>query len=251
MSIRIGSFLFSLRGIIPVFILALGFIADYFGFGKISTVIIGDLDQWIWFLLPIAFLGEGFRVYTVGYSPKGTSGRNKAEQVADELVTTGLYSVTRNPLYFGNLLIWLSVILLFQNWFLLIFFLFFFRWFYRAIIRAESQFLREKYGQVYLQWSKYTPVFFPSWSKFKPGSRSFNWYKVARKEKNGFAAILLVFPLIRAVRLYFDGKLTFTSSLDRLWLMIGLMGVAGYVIIKLIMRLTNWLDNPPNRNFNL
>ena len=50
--------------------------------------------------------------------PAGTSGRNTAKQVADTLNTTGLYSLTRNPLYLGNAVIYMAIACFLQNvWF--------------------------------------------------------------------------------------------------------------------------------------
>ena len=49
------------------------------------------------------------RIYTVGTTPAGTSGRNRDKQIAEKLNKTGVYSIIRHPLYLGNLLIWLGV----------------------------------------------------------------------------------------------------------------------------------------------
>ena len=57
----------------------------------------------------ISFFGMSVRFYTVGITPAGTSGRNRSKQIADKLNTRGMYSITRNPLYFGNYLIWLGI----------------------------------------------------------------------------------------------------------------------------------------------
>lgn len=251
MSFRAGDFLFRFRGIIPVLVLTLGIIADYFGLGEISTVLPIKFDYWMCGCLMLAMMGELVRIYTVGLSPKGTSGRNKDQQVAEQLNTLGLYSMTRNPLYFGNFLIWLSVVLLFQNIYMLIFFLAFFSWFYSKIMQAEARFLMKEYGHHYKTWSENTPAFFPALSIYKPSTRSFNWYKVIRKEKNGIAAILMIFPVIRFIRLYFDDQLRFDSGADQLWLTMGCFGLLYYLVIKLMMIYTNWLNNPPNREFDL
>ena len=58
--------------------------------------------------MAVGLLGLAVRVYTVGFSPRNTSGRNtKVGQVADTLNQTGIYSVVRHPLYLGNFLMWL------------------------------------------------------------------------------------------------------------------------------------------------
>ena len=48
-----------------------------------------------------------------GFAARNTSGRNTGQgQVADKLNTTGAYSLTRNPLYLGNALMWAAVAML-------------------------------------------------------------------------------------------------------------------------------------------
>ena len=49
------------------------------------------------------------RFYTVGTTPKETSGRNTNQQVAAVLNSTGMYSMLRHPLYLGNYLIWVGL----------------------------------------------------------------------------------------------------------------------------------------------
>jgi len=52
------------------------------------------LDQvWEILCLAISLLGLGVRIVTVGYVPKGTSGRNTRGQKANVLNTTGMYSL--------------------------------------------------------------------------------------------------------------------------------------------------------------
>ncbi len=52
----------------------------------------------------VSLKGIMVRIMAIGYIPKGASGRN-TRQKADDLNTTGMYSVARNPLYSGNYLI--------------------------------------------------------------------------------------------------------------------------------------------------
>ena len=57
----------------------------------------------------ICIVGFLVRFYTIGTTPKGTSGRNTQEQVADVLNFDGMYSMLRHPLYLGNYLIWFGL----------------------------------------------------------------------------------------------------------------------------------------------
>ena len=63
--------------------------------------------------LLVSLFGLAVRVRTAGHTPDRTSDRRTAEgQVADEPNTTGIYSVMRNPLYFGDLFKWPGIALL-------------------------------------------------------------------------------------------------------------------------------------------
>ncbi len=68
------------------------------------------------FCLLVSFFGLGIRVFTVGHTPKATSGRNTKERVADTLNTTGIYSLVRHPLYLEHM--FLGVMLFAHTWWL-------------------------------------------------------------------------------------------------------------------------------------
>jgi len=74
--------------------------------------------------LGVSILGETIRIFTVGYAPRNTSGRNTiAGQIADELNTSGIYSLVRHPLYLGNFFIWLGPVLFVRTFVFVIFFI--------------------------------------------------------------------------------------------------------------------------------
>ena len=189
----------------------------------------------------VGLFGLFIRVFTVGYTPANTSGRNTKEgQVADYLNTSGIYSVCRNPLYFGNYLMWLAPAMLTGNiWFVIIFSLIF--WiYYERIIFAEEHFLREKFGDTYLNWAKQTPIFIPKLSGYKKPQINFSWKKILKKEKNGLFALFLVFLFFKIV-----GEYTLHQKfvLDINWLVFctAATGVL-YIILKIVKKYTNALN---------
>jgi len=245
--LRQGQFLFKYRGLLPVAFLIIGLII-FFLQARHSAFFFTEDDQRTYDLacLCLALSGLIIRIITVGYSPKGTSGRNTATQVAHQLNTTGLYAVTRNPLYLGNFLLWLAVVLLCQHLGFTILFLLSFWWFYRLIIFTEETFLETEFGADYLTWKNNTPVFFPSLRKYQPSTRAFNWKKVLRKEKNGIAAIFGIFFLFQL-----SGAIAapekfhpVTFLADHLfWSVCALGSGLYYLLIKVISATTNWLEN--------
>lgn len=160
----------------------------------------GDLANTFWgiFSVSVSFLGFCVRFLTAGYVSGGTSGRNTRAQAADMLNMTGVYSITRNPLYLGNFIIIFGLVLFIQVWwFALIFWLGF--WiYYERIIFAEEEFLRKKFGNVFLEWAEKTPGFFPKLSNWKKPELPFSVRTAIRREFPTFFATAVTFIVINA-----------------------------------------------------
>ena len=105
--IKQGSFLFKYRGQFPIllFLLSIPFIylSSFSAFNEKSILIFNSIAGFI------TILGFLIIFYTIGTTPKNTSGRNTKKQIADTLNTLGIYSIVRHPLYLGNYLIWLGI----------------------------------------------------------------------------------------------------------------------------------------------
>jgi protein-S-isoprenylcysteine O-methyltransferase Ste14 len=71
----------------------------------------------------------------------------------DRLVTTGIFAVSRNPIYVGFACVLLGQFLVFPNWVLLIYLMAGIWLFNRQVLREED-FLRKHYGQEYVEYSK-------------------------------------------------------------------------------------------------
>ncbi|MEN8201493.1 MAG: isoprenylcysteine carboxylmethyltransferase family protein [Bacteroidota bacterium] len=191
-----GLWLFRYRGVIPIIVLVIGaliYVRSSMFPGNKLLLVQPYKFYYELFCLLTGLLGLGIRAYTVGYSARNTSGRNVKKQVADSLNSTGIYSLVRHPLYLGNFFMWLGPALLTAHaWFILAFCLFY--WiYYERIMFAEEQFLRKKFGQQYLDWSAHVPPFFPKSKGFIKPAFSFSWKKVLKKEKNGLAALFLIY----------------------------------------------------------
>lgn len=194
--------------------------------------------------LVLCGLGLAIRIVTVGFTPANTSGRNTATQVADELNTTGIYSIVRHPLYLGNYFMWLGIAVLSANaMFLIVFSLLYFI-FYERIMLAEEDFLASKFGDTYIQWSQQAPTIVPSPSLWKSCELHFSWKKVLAKEKNG---ILAVFTLLAVFQLWVDFVQTGTFKIPHGWTLLGL-GLTSllYLVLK-VLKYNTQLLNEKNR----
>jgi protein-S-isoprenylcysteine O-methyltransferase Ste14 len=190
------------------------------------------------FCLFLSLIGLGIRVYTVGYTPMNTSGRNTEEQVADKLNTTGIYSIVRHPLYLGNFFMWIGPAMLTGNLWFVAAFIFFYWIYYERIMFAEEQFLRRKFGNTYTEWAEGVPAFIPNLKYFVPANLPFSLKKVLKKEKNGLAAIFLIF-------FAFDmsGELIKNESNYNYFFIIScIVTLLMYVVLKFLKKKTNILD---------
>jgi len=79
-----------------------------------------------------------------------------------ELITSGPYSVTRNPLYFFSFLGFTGIGLSTETVALSLGFVLAFALVYPVIIRSEERFLRDKFGRVFADYCARTPRFFPN-----------------------------------------------------------------------------------------
>ena len=222
-----GNFLFKYRGQIPIvlFLAAIPvvFFTDYSVFNY-------DSRMWLTaFAIVVSILGFWVRFYTIGTTPKGTSGRNTQEQVAEVLNSTGIYSMVRHPLYLGNYLIWIGIVLYtFNFWFFLCVSLAYWLY-YERIMFAEERFLERKFGPAYMDWSMTAPAFVPAFGQFRKSEVSFSLKAVLRREYSGFLATVIGFIFIDVLREYFSTGDLYMDDLH-LWILVI------SVIITLVLR---------------
>ena len=184
---RDGAWLFRHRGILPLFLLIPGLWSlSHFQYIAGSHAV---QHIWDWVCLSVSMLGLIIRATTVGFVDDGTSGRNTACQLASELNTTGWYSIVRHPLYLGNFLIMLGIIMVPADLSLIAITGCLFWIYYERIISAEESFLSQKFGESYAAWSRSTPVFLPRLSGWVAPSRTFRLRMVLRRE---YCAVLLI-----------------------------------------------------------
>lgn len=233
---RCGNWLFRRRSWLPLFLFAAAVMILWFGKKQAGSFILRD--EMIF--LGISLTGEIIRILTVGFAPRGTSGRNTADgQVAWELNVTGAYSLVRHPLYVGNFLMWLGPVLFLRSpWFTVVFILIYWLY-YERIMFAEEQFLRRKFGGEYDKYSSRVHPFIPFSFKFLPPVLPFSFRNVVKREYHSFVNIFLIFAALDVLRNYFlTGRLYFTNIW--IWLTCG-AGII-WLIIRIIHKFTDWLE---------
>lgn len=209
---RQGDYLFKYRGYLPiiflVFALAVkGYYIQYKPSNSPTIAMLSELMESV--SIYVGLFGLIIRMYTVGYTPKNTSGRNTSKgQIADELNTTGLYSLTRNPLYVGNFFMWMGLVFYIGViWFFLLFICMY--WiYYERIVFAEEAYLRKKFKKSYPQWASETAVFIPKKFSYVHPKKSFSWKKIVIKEKSTILMFFLVFFILQQFSAFFEFNTT-------------------------------------------
>jgi protein-S-isoprenylcysteine O-methyltransferase Ste14 len=178
--VRFGNFLFSGRNLVfPLAFLAIAaasFPRAPFGSERADLVldVIG---------LSVAAAGQTLRAVVIGLAYIRRGGKEKKIH-ADRLVQDGIFAHSRNPLYVGNMMVFLGLFLVLNStWGYLVGVPFFYIA-YLSITLAEEDFLRKQFGEEYVAYCRRVNRFLPSWKGMAATMRSmsFDWGRLIRKE---------------------------------------------------------------------
>jgi len=146
-SAQIGAVLFRHRGWLPV------------PFLFIPLLFAGRMEAWNWIIgFVLIAIGEAIRL--AGVAAAGTVTRRRSRTV-QRLVTYGIFSWMRNPLYVGNFLIWMGfTVISGVLWFIPVAVVLF-AIEYTLIVRYEEGVLESIFGEEYLRYKARTPRWLP------------------------------------------------------------------------------------------
>jgi len=197
--ISIGNFFFKYRNLLFIFLYLLLFLPSpslfseqYFG------------ATYYWWPLTIGLLvtitGQLIRGATIGLAYIIRGGKD-GKVYAEDLVTTGIFHHCRNPLYVGNILMLLGVGILSNSLLYVAVVMPVFMLIYHAIVLAEENFLRGKFGQAFNTYCSQVNRWVPSLKGIGAtfSSMQFKWKRWLLKEYNtqyiwlsGIVLILLI-----------------------------------------------------------
>jgi protein-S-isoprenylcysteine O-methyltransferase Ste14 len=182
--VSIGNFFFKYRNLLfPIFGISIFipspplFTSAVFGPNYFSyPVILGFL---------VAIIGQGFRAMTIGFKYIVRGGKDKKVYAVD-LVTEGMFHHCRNPLYVGNILMLLGVGLLSNSLYFVIIVVPVFCFIYQAIVLAEENYLRGKFGPQYDLYTHDVNRWIPNLTGITETFRGaiFNWRRYLLNEYN-------------------------------------------------------------------
>jgi protein-S-isoprenylcysteine O-methyltransferase Ste14 len=229
-----GNWLFRRRSWLPVILLVL---AAIYLFIANRSVIYFNLT-WELICVFVSVAGELIRSYTVGYVPRNTSGRNVLDQMADELNTSGIYSIVRHPLYVGNFMMWLGPVLFLRSVWCVIIFVLAFWIYYERIIFAEEQYLRRKFGEDYDTWAFKVRSVIPRFRNFTKADLPFSFRNVLKREYNSIANLFIVFAILDVIR---NIAVTGKVYMEPLYITLLVIALIFWAVIRYLVKRTKFL----------
>lgn len=180
--IQIGNFFFKYRNLLFILLYGLLFLPS----PELFTEHIFHADYKIWPLiigLFVTVLGQAIRGATIGLAYIVRGGKDK-KVYAEHLVSTGIFSHCRNPLYVGNILMLLGVGILANSMIYVAIIMPLFLFIYQAIVLAEENFLRGKFGADFDAYCTKVNRWIPSLKGLGAtfSSMEFNWKRWVLKE---------------------------------------------------------------------
>ena len=194
--VTIGNFFFKYRNWIFILFYGALFIPSWSLFSKEK---LGEY-YYVWPIiigLVITIAGQLIRGLTIGLAYIVRGGK-EGKPYAEGLVTEGIFNHCRNPLYVGNILMLLGVGILANSLIYVFIVIPIFLFVYQAIVLAEEDFLRGKFGAGFDAYCKKVNRWFPDLVGIGKtlGSMHFNWRRWILKEHTTqfiwLAGILLI-----------------------------------------------------------
>ncbi len=147
----------------------------------------------------VSIVGELIRFWGVSWT--GSETRTTSEVGGSNLIISGPFAYVRNPLYIGNVLIYLGLgIMSFALFpYLQIVALLFFVFQYHFIVKEEESYLHKTYGSFYVDFVKNVPRFLPRLTPYKNpeiAQPAFKPKKGLRSEKRTLQALILISAII-------------------------------------------------------
>lgn len=161
--------------------------------GLISTILSFILaEPTLYSLIAGAFittLGLAIRIWACGNLRK-----------EKELTTSGPYRYTRNPLYFGSMILGISTVVACRSWGVLVIFLLNFLIIYPVVIRTEKVRMSALFPEKYKEYSDLVPLFFPTLKPKLPRDPEsrFSWklYKQNKENRAVLGSIIFYICLV-------------------------------------------------------
>jgi protein-S-isoprenylcysteine O-methyltransferase Ste14 len=166
----------------------LAIIGFYFARPTFRTLVVGAI---------VAVVGLLIRCAAAGVVHKG-----------QQLATSGIYSWTRNPLYFGSTILAAGFVWATHSWLVAVLVAAYIAVFYPSVILREESDLRERFGAQFDAYAARVPAFLPWPTRPPAGAAGFSWAQFMRNHEYraalGSAAALGLLALRMWLRIRFS-----------------------------------------------
>lgn len=188
---RIGGWLFKHRSSLPLPLVALLLLLPPSGDG------LSRWPGWSWVGFAVVTAGELLRVWGVHHI--GAISRTRSDRLGP-LVDTGPFAIVRNPLYLGNLLLWLGFTTSAHLLWLAPLVIGLLGLEYHAIVRWEERLLESRLGESYRQYMKRVPRWVPGIDvrRARTDATAFAWKDTLFSERGTLLAIAAGYLLLAA-----------------------------------------------------
>lgn len=179
--VKTGDFLFKYRNLLFPSLLVLLFASYKTAHEYDGSEEAEDIKDWVAMMIVAA--GLAIRAAVIGFKYIKRGGMNK-KVYADKLVTDGFFGLCRNPLYVGNLTIYFGVLLMHGSPWVLAIGMSGFLFIYTAIVAAEEYFLRNEFGEAYVEYCRDVPRWGIKFLNFRKATQGmhFNWKRALIKD---------------------------------------------------------------------
>jgi protein-S-isoprenylcysteine O-methyltransferase Ste14 len=137
----------------------------------------------------VAAAGEAVRIWASGHIEKTRI-----------LATGGPYAHSRNPLYFGSILMALGVAIASASPWVILALVVYLAAFYPSVVRSEAAYLSGKFPREYEEWSRAVPLFLPRLTPGGPRLSRFEWARVGMNKEWRTALAVPVVALLLFLR---------------------------------------------------
>lgn len=185
----------------------------------------------------VALTGQVVRAGTIGLVYIIRGGKNR-QVYAKDLVTEGVFAHSRNPMYVGNLLILSGMAITSNCWTTVLVAIPVTAFIYRAIVAAEENYLRGKFGPAFDAYCRNVPRFLPKLSGIGEtfATLQFRWRRVLVKEYGTPVAWVLVWCGIVAYNLWRHGGLALHAGAVRPLQAMAIAAVLAWVAVRFLKK---------------
>ena len=183
---RFGAWLFRHRTLIPL-PLALAVLLIPEPRGQEGSALVGAG-------VVLVALGEAIRLWGVRHI--GAISRTRSDRLGP-LVASGPFALVRNPLYMGNVMLWVGFAVSARLPWLAPVFVAILAFEYHAIVRWEERLLEERLGERYRAYATQVPRWMPRMANRAPSAvPAFSWRDTFFSERGTLVAIAIGFALL-------------------------------------------------------